>query len=476
MEKPVICWFRRDLRLADNSALNAAVDSGKPVICVYILDPAHAKPWDAGSASRWWLHHSLYQLSSQLKKINASLILRRGETIQELGKIISQTDAQSLFFSRHYEPHNVKLELTLKKTLQDDIEIKRFKGHLLHEPEQVRTVNDDPYKVFTPYYRACLQQAHLHTPLKAPASLKVYAKQLASDALDDWQLLPKNPDWAVNFHSNWKPGEVGAHVLLNEFLDQSINRYQDARNLPGIAGTSRLSPHLHFGEISPRQIWTAIEQSDHHCTNSESPYTRQLFWRDFSHNLLYHWPHFPEKPFRSEFESFPWQPDKKLLARWQRGETGYPIVDAGMRELWATGWMHNRVRMIVASFLIKDLLIPWQDGQAWFWDTLVDADLANNSASWQWVAGSGADAAPYFRIFNPVLQGNKFDPDGLYVRKWIPELSKLPKKFIHAPWQASEQLLKESNIRLDKHYPLPIVDHAMARQRALAALEKMKKG
>lgn len=475
MEKPVIYWFRRDLRLSDNSALAAAAKTGKAVICVYILDESHAQSWSYGSASRWWLHHSLRRLAQQLRKLNTTLVLRCGNTANELEKIISETGAQSLFYSRHYEPDSIELEETLNNKLQSKVKIKRYKGYLLHEPEQIKTLNGEPYKVFTPYYKACIQQAHTHTPLKAPASLTKYSKKLASETLNSWHLLPTNPDWAKNFDSFWSPGEAGAHAMLQDFLDESINRYEDSRNRPDIAGTSRLSPHLHFGEISPRQIWTAIEQSDHYCGNSESPYTRQLIWRDFSHSLLFYWPDFPEKPFRKEFAAFPWKIDKKMLIHWQRGETGYPIVDAGMRELWATGWMHNRVRMIVASFLIKDLLIPWQQGQAWFWDTLVDANLANNSASWQWVAGCGADAAPYFRIFNPVLQGKKFDPQGIYVRNWIPELARLPDKFIHTPWQTPDAILRENDIKLGKHYPFPIVDHSVARQQALAALDKMKK-
>ncbi len=475
METPVIYWFRRDLRLSDNSALNAAVNTGRPVVCLYILDESHSSPWRIGSASRWWLHHSLSRLMQQLRKLNTSLVLRLGDSKKELERIISETGAQSLYFTRHYEPESIKLEQELNHRLKSKVEVKRYKGYLLHEPEQVHTLNGEPYKVFTPYYKACMQQPHTHTPLKAPKSLKTYSNNLASDTLADWQLLPTNPNWAESFDSNWNPGEAGAHAMLHDFLNEPVNQYEDLRNRPDIAGTSRLSPHLHFGEISPRQIWTAIEQSDHHYSNSESPYTRQLIWRDFSHNLLFHWPHFPEQPFKKEFAAFPWRRSKKMLQCWQRGKTGYPIVDAGMRELWVTGWMHNRVRMIVASFLIKDLLIAWQDGQAWFWDTLVDANLANNSASWQWVAGCGADAAPYFRIFNPILQGNKFDPHGTYVRKWIPELAKLPDKFIHAPWQTPESILKDSGIKLGSHYPLPIVDHSIARQNALAALDKMKK-
>ena len=475
MKEPVIYWLRQDLRLSDNSALNAASNSGKPVICVYILDDTLAGPWKTGSASRWWLHHSLSQLSQQLQGLNVALVLRHGETKQILEQLIIETNAQELYFSRHYEPYNVKLEQVLNDTLGGKIKIKRFKSLLLHEPEQIQTQSGEPYKVFTPFYKACMQQPHTHTPLAAPKILTAYTGKLVSETLADWQLLPKNPDWASNFNSYWQPGEAGAHAMLNEFLGESIDQYENLRNRPDIAGTSRLSPHLHFGEISPRQIWTAIEQSNHHYGNTESPYTRQLIWRDFSHNLLFHWPHFPEEPFKKEFASFPWKRNKKALACWQHGETGYPIVDAGMRQLWATGWMHNRVRMIVASFLIKDLLIPWQAGQAWFWDTLVDADLANNSASWQWVAGCGADAAPYFRIFNPVLQGSKFDPKGNYVRDWIPELAHLPDKFVHAPWQASAQILQASKIQLGKNYPKPLVDHDSARKRALAALEQMKK-
>ena len=475
MEKPVIYWFRRDLRLSDNAALNAATNLGKPVICVYIFDDTTAHSWQAGSASRWWLYYSLKQLTRQLQKLNTTLVFRRGDTQEVLQQIIDQTEAQSLYFTRHYEPYSVALEQELNNNLENKVDVRRFKGYLLHEPDQVLTQSGEPYKVFTPFYKSCMQQVHSYTPLKAPKSIPSYAKKLPSESIDDWELLPTQPNWAFQFNSHWNPGEVGAHKQLSEFIEQSINRYEDLRNRPDLAGTSRLSPHLHSGEISPRQVWTAIENSSHHYNSSESPYIRQLIWRDFSYQLLLHWPHFPSRPFREEFSKFPWKADKNLLACWQRGETGYPIVDAGMRELWTSGWMHNRVRMIVASFLVKDLLIPWQDGAAWFWDTLVDADLANNSAGWQWVAGCGADAAPYFRIFNPVLQGNKFDPQGDYIRKWIPELAKLPDKFIHSPWQTPGLILKECEIQLGKQYPLPIIDHAVARQRALNALNKMKK-
>ncbi|MEQ1652895.1 MAG: deoxyribodipyrimidine photo-lyase, partial [Hyphomicrobium sp.] len=349
--------------------------------------------------------------------------------------------------------------------------------NLLREPEEVRTKTGDVYKVYTPFWKALSADFTPAKPLHAPKSLTVPKSPPKSDTLASWELHPKKPDWSRGFDEHWQPGETGAHEKLQTFLGDALAAYAEDRNRPDRPGTSRLSPHLHFGEITPAQCWVAAEHAAAAMPGADKgreTFLKEIVWREFAYTLLYYWPDLPEQPFRKDFAAFPWKNDAKLLRAWQKGMTGYPVVDAGMRELWHTGYMHNRVRMIVASFLIKHLLIPWQQGEAWFWDTLVDADLANNAASWQWVAGSGADAAPYFRIFNPVTQGEKFDPDGVYVRRWVPELKDLSNDALHAPWTAPALTLAAAGVILGKTYPHPIVDHAAARERALAAYDAVK--
>ena len=474
--RPVIHWFRKDLRLTDNPALSSAAESGHPVLAVYILEDGNSDPWAPGGASRWWLHHSLKALDESLKALGNKLILRRGRPREVLRKLVTETSATAVYCTRLTEPHAVNTDSELADVLNElGTGFRALDGSLLFPPESITTKNGGPYKVFTPFYKACLKKFPPPAPLPAPKRLTCTKQSIRSDSLKEWKLVPERPDWSAGWLNMWTPGEQGALSRLDSFLEQSVTGYGSWRDRPDISGTSKLSPHLHFGEISPRVCW----HRSHTDVNPESQdglksFFRQIVWREFSHHLLYHWPTFPEKPFRPEFERFSWVRDEKALRLWQRGLTGYPIVDAGMRELWATGWMHNRVRMIAASFLVKHLLIPWQDGAAWFWNTLVDADLANNSVNWQWVAGCGVDAAPFFRIFNPVLQGRKFDPDGTYVRSWVPELENLPNKYIHQPWAASEHILSDSEISLGNTYPLPIVDHMIARNRALEMFGQIK--
>jgi deoxyribodipyrimidine photo-lyase len=479
-DAPSIVWFRLDLRLSDNPALTAAVQRGRAVIPIFIWDDADAGDWATGGATRWWLHHTLEALTGELQTLGAELILRRGTAEQVLEELIAETGADALFWNRRYEPWAIARDGRIKDKLkQRGLTVESFNGALLTEPWQMKTGQGGPYKVFTPYWKAVRAAGEISTPLAKPETLGAVSKPPHSDSLNDWELLPTRPNWAASFSETWTPGSDGAARRLSEFLDDHVFAYKDQRNAPGRPGTSRLSPHLHFGEISPRQIWHAtiaksLAETGEPMSGGVMTFLSEVVWREFSYNLLYHFPQLPTDPLKTEFEAFPWIDDAAGLKAWQKGLTGYPIVDAGMRELWATGWMHNRVRMIAASFLIKDLMVHWSKGEAWFWDTLVDADLASNSASWQWVAGSGADAAPYFRVFNPVLQGEKFDPDGAYVRQWVPELAELPDKVLHKPWEASPMELRAVGVTLGQTYPERIVDHAFARDRALAAHKALK--
>lgn len=477
-ERPVVVWFRNDLRLADHRALSAAVATGAPIIFLYILDDETPGPWKRGAASRWWLDKSLAELSASIAERGGTLILRHGAAAKVLPAVVSECDARAVYFSRAYEPYAVALEDDLKaKFDRAGVALKRYGGHLLREPEDVRTKTGDVYKVYTPFWKALSADFSPVKPIAAPKAFEAYTGSLKSDKLSDWKLHPSKPDWSKGFAEEWHPGEAGAHARLKAFLKSALKTYTEDRNRPDKPGTSRLSPHLHFGEITPAQCWTAAVHTAEAGSGIEKgceTFLKEIVWREFSNTLLFYWPDLPEEPFRKDFKAFPWRKDATHLSAWQRGQTGYPIVDAGMRELWHTGYMHNRVRMIVASFLIKHLLVPWQEGEAWFWDTLVDADLANNAASWQWVAGSGADAAPYFRIFNPIMQGAKFDPNGDYTRRWVPELAKLPDDVLHAPWDAPDAVLSKAGVTLGKTYPKPIVDHGAARTRALAAYELIK--
>ncbi len=469
--------FRRDLRLADHAALTAAVEFGLPIIPVYILDDEAPGKWRMGGASRWWLAQSLRAMEKNLQRLGSRLILRRGRPERVLRDLTAETGATAIYLTRGYEPFQRTLEERLKWALGGSVQVRRFGGQILFEPEKIANASGEPFRVYSPFYRALTRCEPPGRPLAAPLALPSPSSWPRSETLEGWGLEPAKPDWAGGIRAAWTPGEIAAYARLRLFIDRAVSKYRDQRNNPGGDSTSRLSPYLAFGEISPRQIWHAVVTAAEAAGQSDmgEAYLREIAWREFSYHLLFHFPDLPEKAFRPEFENFPFREDKNALGAWQKGETGYPIVDAGMRQLWQTGWMHNRVRMIAASFLIKHLLQPWQSGEAWFWDTLVDADLANNAASWQWVAGSGADAAPYFRIFNPVLQGEKFDPEGEYVREFCPELAKLPASIIHKPWEGKPDLLACCGVTLGVTYPHPMVAHAQARERALAAFEGIKR-
>jgi deoxyribodipyrimidine photo-lyase len=459
---PLLVWFRQDLRLADNPALRDAIATGAPVIPVYVLDDETPGAWAMGGASRWWLRRSLMALAADLAKLGSRLTLRRGPARAALDALIAETGAAGVHWNRCYEPFAIARDKAIKADLEArGLAAKSFNASLLFEPWTIVSKSGTPFRVFTPFWKSCLAAEAPALPLAAPSKIAAPVSWPASDALDSWGLEPR---WKHEFA--WAPGEAGAQAALARFVEKAIGGYASLRDRPDLEATSRLSPHLHFGEISPRQCF--------HAGAASPKFLAELGWREFAHHLLFHIPDLPETALRAEFRDFPWRDDASKLRAWQKGLTGYPVVDAGMRELWRTGWMHNRVRMIAASFLVKHLLLPWQAGQAWFWDTLVDADLANNSASWQWVAGCGADAAPYFRIFNPMLQGAKFDPDGVYVRRFVPELAGLPDEYIHAPWEAPADVLKKAGVTLGVTYPKPIVDHGEARTRALAAFQSLK--
>ena len=467
---PVILWFRRDLRLHDNPALQAAAEAGRPVVPVYISDEL-----DAGGASRWWLHHSLSRLDKALEEHGAGLVIRRGKPEELLPEIVESVGAEAVFFSRRYEPAARAQASALEDALDGRCDLQGFDSGVIRHPERVMTGVGTPYKVFTPFWKAASGLGEPHEPAPAPARFETTQAGLEPGRIDELGLLPTAPDWAGGLRATWTPGEDGAFERLEAACEIAAD-YGENRDRPDLDGTSRLSPHLHFGELSPRQVWHDIRSATpSNGQKGADALLRQLYWRDFSTYLLFHFPKLPEEPLRAEFREFPWAEDPDGLKAWQRGRTGYPIVDAGMRQLWETGWMHNRVRMIVASFLVKDLLVPWQAGADWFLDTLVDADLANNSASWQWVAGCGTDAAPYFRIFNPILQGKKFDPMGDYVRRWVPELQRLPAGHIQEPWKADIDEQKAANVIIGEDYPEPIVNHGDARDLALEAYRGIRK-
>ncbi|RMF09041.1 MAG: deoxyribodipyrimidine photo-lyase [Alphaproteobacteria bacterium] len=474
----IIVWLRQDLRISDNPALHAASQRGAAVVPLFILD--EDDPWSPGAASRWWLHGSLEALNRDLRALGSRLILRRGPASPVLDCLIEETGATAVYWNRLFEPWARRRDRVIQRSLEDrGVTVLAFDGGHLVAPDRLVSRSGTPYRVFTPFWKALTVQVDPTPPLRAPAALPPPPAGLTGDPLSAWSLRPCDPDWAAGLRATWKTGEKAAADRLDRFLADVAPDYKTNRDRPGLCGTSGLSPHLQWGEISSRQVWHRVRG---HMISGALPdgagwaFLRELGWRAFCAHLLHHFPTLPEDNLDRRFDRVAWRDDRDALARWQRAETGYPIVDAGLRELWATGWMHNRVRMVVASFLVKHLLIDWRQGAQWFWDTLVDANLANNTVNWQWVAGSGADAAPYFRIFNPVLQGEKFDPNGTYVRRWIPELGGLPDKYIHKPWTAPASVLAETGVRLDGNYPAPMVDLKAARERALAAFRAIKNG
>lgn len=465
--KPIIVWFRKDLRLDDNGALTAAAQSGSPLLCVYVLEPPSDKIGPLGAAQRWWLHHSLEALANSIESLGGQLILRQGKAVDALVQLAEETGAAAVYLNRHYERDEVDPQI-VEALQKQGLEVKRFKGQLLHDPKTMRTGSGGSYRVYTPFWKALERDGEPREPVEAPEHILAPDRLPASESLKNWDLLPVHPNWAREFADHWTPGEMGAHDKLEQFVKKPIQTYKADRDRPGLTdATSMLSPHLAFGEISPARVWHATRGLQ--ATNDVIHFRKELVWREFSYHLLVEFPALGEKNWNDRFDAFTWTYNDAQFRAWTKGQTGYPIVDAGMRQLWRHGYMHNRVRMITASFMIKDLMIDWRKGEAWFRDTLLDADPASNAANWQWVAGSGADASPFFRVFNPILQGEKFDADGDYVCRFVPELSKLPKKYIHRPFDAPPEVLKKAGVELGKTYPKPIVDHFAARDAALAA-------
>jgi deoxyribodipyrimidine photo-lyase len=468
-----LVWFRQDLRIEDNPALAEAAKRGR-VLPVFILEtPAQSgESHPMGGASRWWLHHSLAALKTDLP----GLVLLRGSARHLIPDLAKQHGVDAVYWNRCYEPHAIDRDTDLKAALKEDgFEVRSFNASLLFEPWELETKSGGPFKVYSPFWKTA-QQRQVPSPLPAPDRIDCLSVE-EGDGLAELGLLPEKPNWAAGWEDLWQPGASGARARLADFLDDGLDGYGSLRNRPDLPNVSRLSPHLHFGDISPRQVWHTTQHAmdaDEGLARDGRKFLSELAWREFSYHLLYNFPALPSENWRPAFDAYPWRDSPEDLDRWQQGRTGYPIVDAGMRELWQTGYMHNRVRMIVASFLVKHLRLHWHHGEAWFRDTLVDWDLANNSASWQWVTGAGADAAPYFRIFNPITQGEKFDPDGHYIRRWVPELADLETKYLFAPFDAPKEALAKAGVTLGETYPGPMVDHARARQAALDGYEAVK--
>ncbi len=471
-----IVWFRQDLRLRDNTALQAALEIGDPILPLFIDDRDAAADWAPGEASRWFLHQALRSLQESIEAAGGEFCFLEGDSLDCLQGLIKRSGAKRVYWNRRYGGPQRRLDAEIKQTLRNaDIEIKSFNSSLLNEPHTVSTGSGKPYRVYTPYWNK-VKDRKVECPVEVEVkSLRFYKGETEGRALGDLRLLPRS-SWYEKLGSYWEVSEDAALGMLLDFLAAKVEDYDSARDLPSEAGTSRLSAYLHWGLIGPRQIMEQLHQK--HDLRAQGPHTyaKEIYWREFAYNVLYHFPETPNHPLQEKYADFPWENDETLLKKWQRGQTGYPIVDAGMRQLYATGWMHNRIRMVVSSLLVKQLLQDWREGASWFWDTLVDADLASNTLGWQWSGGCGADAAPYFRIFNPMTQGKKFDPKGDYVRRWVPELKDLPNKFIHEPWEAPESVLETAGCHLGKDYPEPIIDHEKGRARALTAFDQFKSG
>jgi deoxyribodipyrimidine photo-lyase len=474
---PCIVWFRDDLRLSDHYALHAASKTGAPTICLYVLDEVSGNAPPLGGAARWWLAQSLRSLQKGLHAIGGALVLRKGPAARIIAELARESEANAVFWNEVTQaPHQAVADQVATALKEIGVTSQGFPGDLLVAPAAIRSQENRGLRVFTPFWRRVQALGDPPSPLPAPKRLRP-GPTLASDSIEGWGLEPTQPDWAGGLRETWRPGELSAQAQLGAFLEDGVAGYAVGRDRPDRNGTSRLSPHLRFGEISPRQVWHAARfaaAGRHGLAGDIDKFLSELGWREFCRHLLFDVPDLATRNLQSAFNAFPWQHDDEALQAWQRGQTGYPIVDAGMRQLWRTGVMHNRVRMVVASFLVKHLLIDWREGEKWFWDTLVDADPGSNPANWQWVAGCGADAAPYFRVFNPILQGEKFDPDGVYVRRWVPELAHLPNGAIHQPWRATPLELASAGVVLGSTYPEPIIDHRKGRERALAAYAKVR--
>jgi deoxyribodipyrimidine photo-lyase len=469
-----ILWFRKDLRIADNCALAAAIEAGGPIIPVFICAPQEAGDWPPGAASNWWQHQALTNLGDAWRVRGGQLVLRAGDSLAELRDLVDQTGATRVFWNRRYEGPLRAVDAAVKRALREDgIAVESFNSSLLNEPHTVAAGAGQPYKVYTPYWKKVKSRAIQPVVIPALERIRFPDTFPQSVALQCFDLLPKVA-WHAGLIEHWDVSEAGAMKRLDTFLAGPVDDYATARDRPDYDGTSSLSPYLHWGQIGPRQVMDALAEKKDLNAEGAQVFAKEIYWREFAYNVLYHFPQTPDRPLRLEYEDFPWETDAATLKAWQTGNTGYPIVDAGMRQLWEAGWMHNRVRMVVSSLLVKHLLQNWQDGARWFWDTLVDADLASNTLGWQWSSGCGADAAPYFRVFNPIIQGKKFDPDGDYVKRYVPELRGLDSKYIHEPWEAPRSVLYKAGVEMGVTYPKPIIEHKAGRERALSALAQFK--